>query len=241
MTRDQILQAIRVSAAEIGRVPGARAFHSTTGISRTDLWNAGFARYSEAVEAAGLAANKLQGARDSNEMLSTIALLTRELGRFPTISDLKAARAGSPTIPSYEAYFRLGGQSYSRVPDLLLRFCKSDENYGDVAEILSKSTQSSSGSRPASGKPSARVKGYVYLAKHGQDYKIGRSNDVARRRREIALLLPQELEHVHVIETDDPEGIERYWHQRFSDRRIRGEWFRLDHDDVAAFKRRRYQ
>jgi hypothetical protein len=33
--------------------------------------------------------------------------------------------------------------------------------------------------------------------------KIGRSNGVSRRRRETALLLPKELEHVHVIETDD--------------------------------------
>jgi hypothetical protein len=81
----------------------------------------------------------------------------------------------------------------------------------------------------------------VYLAKHGRDYKIGRSNDVARRRREISLLLPSELEHVHVIETDDPEGIETYWHRRFEKRRSRGEWFRLTPDDVAAFRRRRYQ
>ena len=79
------------------------------------------------------------------------------------------------------------------------------------------------------------------LAKHGRDYKIGRSNDVTRRRREIALLLPNEFEHVHMIETDDPEGIEQYWHRRFEARRTRGEWFRLTTEDVAAFRRRRYQ
>jgi hypothetical protein len=81
----------------------------------------------------------------------------------------------------------------------------------------------------------------VYLARHGRDYKIGRSNDVARRRREIALLLPSALEHIHVIETDDPEGIEQYWLRRFAERGVRGEWFRLTPDDVSAFKRRRYQ
>lgn len=81
----------------------------------------------------------------------------------------------------------------------------------------------------------------MYLLKHGQHYKIGRTNDTARRRREVSLLLPEELEHVHVIETDDPEGIEAYWHRRFAAKRIRGEWFTLISEDVAAFKRRRYQ
>ncbi|MEX2316559.1 MAG: GIY-YIG nuclease family protein [Pirellulales bacterium] len=83
------------------------------------------------------------------------------------------------------------------------------------------------------------LSGYVYLAKTGRHYKIGKTNSSGRREYEIGLQLPEKLQMVHVIATDDPTGIEAYWHKRFDAKRKNGEWFELTREDVQAFKRRR--
>ena len=80
---------------------------------------------------------------------------------------------------------------------------------------------------------------YVYLLRHGtrREFKIGRTCNPIHREGEIGIELPQRLEPTDVIETDDPAGIEGYWHRRFADKELKGEWFALDGDDVRAFRR----
>jgi hypothetical protein len=46
---------------------------------------------------------------------------------------------------------------------------------------------------------------------------------------------------VHVILTDDPEGIARYWRERFRERRLNRKSFHLSAEDINAFRWRRYQ
>ena len=82
---------------------------------------------------------------------------------------------------------------------------------------------------------------YTHLdGAHGRvkvgEFKIGRTNVVDRRLSELGAMSAIEPTLIHEIKTDDPAGVEAYWHRRFADRRMRGEWFRLTTLDVAAFR-----
>jgi hypothetical protein len=64
---------------------------------------------------------------------------------------------------------------------------------------------------------------------------------VTARVRVLQQGLPEAARLVHVIHTDDPHGIESYWHRRFAQKRVRGEWFKLLGEDVMAFRQRKFQ
>ncbi len=89
--------------------------------------------------------------------------------------------------------------------------------------------------KPEAAAPTVMPCGHVYMLRSGPHYKIGKTRDLNGRLDQIKLQLPWPVEVVHTIETDDPDGIESYWHKRFSEKRENGEWFNLTRDDVAIF------
>ena len=77
--------------------------------------------------------------------------------------------------------------------------------------------------------------GYVYLISGGGYHKIGMTSRKTRRLYELRAILPFDVDLVHAVACRDMAASERYWHTRFAEQRIRGEWFQLNDTDVAEF------
>lgn len=232
-TKEFILSEIRRLADETGKTPSKRAFEVATGVGE-HIWSGRYwARWSEVIDEAGLAPNAW-GAKvhDDVALCQLLADLTREVGRFPTKSEMGLKRRRDPEFPVSGVFDRLGRKEEQI--QKVAAFAMSRPEYVDVASLLPKSVTT----EPVA--ETTAVAGYVYLIKSGEFHKIGMTNHLGRRMFQIELQLPERAELVHHIETDDPRGIEAYWHNRFKESRANGEWFRLHAADIAAFKRRTY-
>jgi hypothetical protein len=237
MDKATILREIKRTAEANGGAPlGAARFRAETGIGVRD-WRKWWARWGDAAREAGFAPNPFGAKHDQSQLLEKYAQFARELGRLPTSADLRLKARQDDQFPSMSSF-----DSRWRKCDLvarLLEHCRDREGYDDVVRLCE---EYSPRNRDAAEKPrgAAFEIGFVYLIKSGRYFKIGKTNAVGRREYELAIQLPEKPKTVHVIRTDDPDGIEGYWHKRFAEKRKNGEWFDLTNGDVAAFKRRKF-
>jgi hypothetical protein len=238
MNKDYILQEIDRTAKENNGIPlGWRRFETATGIKYSDCVGKYWAKWNDALVEAGYPPNKKQSAYDETFLIEQVIAFIREIGKFPSTGEfqLKSHKSNFPDHATIRR--RLGGQS--ELPKKLLGYCEGKSKYLDVTNICKEAVTLEVASEHYS-KESDIEFGYVYLMKSGRFYKIGCSNNVERRNYDIGIKLPENLEILHKITTDDPTGIENYWHNRFKDKRKQGEWFDLSKEDVSAFKRRKF-
>lgn len=234
--RERILNEIRKLAAKnSGKPPGRRLFERETEITEGAWRGVYWARWSDALAEAGYAPNKLTGRIDEQLLMEKLALAVRHYGRIPSDADLRLYRRNvAPEFPDPSIVQRRFGTTKDML-DRLAEYVGSNPEFGDVAAIIGDRSEISE-----KESHSASVEGHVYLIKSGAHYKIGRSDNLERRVKEIRTALPEAGTLVHSIRTDDPAGIEAYWHRRFADRRApNGEWFKLSSSDVKTFKRRK--
>ena len=238
MTKEAILAEIkRVAAANNGVPPGSQRFTTETGIGESAWSGKYWARWGDALREAGFSPNVWQVPYSDDVFIQSYIRLIRKLGHFPAVRELSLKRRQDSSFPSSGTFLRFG--SKPTAAKRIIEFCRKNSGYEDVIKIC----------EPVAAKSPARedkvstyqaVAGFVYLIKSGRHYKIGRSNSAGRREYELAIQLPEKASKVHEIRTDDPSGIEAYWHNRFAAKRRGGEWFDLDASDVSAFKRRKF-
>lgn len=238
MTKTHILDEIRRTAVANGGEPlGWRRFEAQTGIRLSD-WSRFWARWGDAIREAGFEPNEFTAAYDDATLLECFARLVREMGKVPAWSDLKLKTYNDPEFPSEKVFRRF--ESKEKLVEKLVEHCRAKGGWDDVLALCEGYAPKKKRAEESQGaSPEAEI-GFVYLLKSGRFYKIGRSNSVGRREYELGIQLPEAVTMVHAIRTDDPVGIEAYWHNRFAAKRKNGEWFELDAADVRAFKRRKF-
>jgi hypothetical protein len=243
MNRDHILSEIRRTATTNSGVPlGRSRFRDETGIKESDWSGRFWSRWSDAVKEAGFEPNELQSKLSDDELLLAFASLIEKLGHIPTHPEVRLHARANPGFPSHNTFARFGAKEAllarvhglaAALPDkfpLALALC---EPHAPISDSQNDEDEIATAEAPFEF-------GFVYLMRSAGHYKIGRTNAIGRRERELAIQLPEKVRTVHSIKTDDPAGIEEYWHKRFASTRKNGEWFELSPEDVAAFRRRKF-
>ena len=239
VTKAHSLQEIkRTAKANGGKPSGVQRFESETGIKPSDWKGRYWVRWGDAVREAGYLPNRLSRPDDVATVLERYAGLAHELGRLPVEAELLLKRRSDCTFPARNAFRRFGTKL--GLVEHLAQYCRSCTGYDDIVRLceeFASQIQHDTANESECGKEEI---GFVYLIKSGRFYKIGKSNAAGRREYELAIQLPEKAKRIYVIRTDDPSGIEAYWHSRFEAKRKNGEWFELNATDVAAFKRRKF-
>lgn len=217
MDKQHILAEIkRTAQANNGAPLGVARFFQETGIRITDWEGKLWVRWGDALREAGFEPNQFNMAYDERLLIEKFISLMRELHRFPLSRELKMKSHTDENFPSPNPFKRLG--SKQQLAKRILDYCVAREGHEDVAALCSPIASQNVSPKDAADSDEGVI-GFVYLMKSGFYYKLGRSNAVGRREYELTIQMPERLSTIHVIRTDDPAGIETYWHRRFESKR----------------------
>lgn len=239
LSRAHIVAEIQRTAEANGGTPlGKSRFLSETGIRESDWLGRFWTKWSDALDEAGYESNVMNSRMEDDTVLAALAREVRRLGHIPAAAELRMARRNNPAFPSHNVFGRFGPKS--ALIARLAVFCQAHSEFADVAAVIPTPPPGRADEQVLDEPGDGSRMGFVYLLRSGHYYKIGLTLDMDKRLRRLKIQLPEAVTEVHRIVTDDPRGIERYWHERFAARRKNGEWFELSAADVAAFRRRKF-
>lgn len=233
--KDKIISEIQRLALELGEAPGNRTFMNETGIKESEWKGIFWARWGDALVSAGLRPNDIQQRHEDEFLLRKYCEATLHFKRPPTKPEMRMYSKQVDGFPSYTTMQRRFG-SMANIRQRARTWAGENEAFSGILQL----TQPAEVTTRPDTTPVASD-GWVYLLQSGAHYKIGRGQELERRVKQISVALPEKVELVHSIKTDDPSGIETYWHNRFKEKRLNGEWFALSPSDLKAFKRRKFQ
>lgn len=90
--------------------------------------------------------------------------------------------------------------------------------------------------------PEGVAPGYVYFVQEHMNgtFKIGKTKHIEKRMNLFNVKLPFENKLVFLIKTGNHHQTEVAFHKHFSNKRVEGEWFTLDREDINWIKEGSY-
>lgn len=239
LTKKEIIEKIRECTKEFGgKTPGETTFYEYAEVGIYDLRRLGWSNYGELVHEAGLTPNKFDNTKYKHKQLCKLFVrVISERGKWPTRGDLDVKHFKDSSFPDSATFYRKLGRT-GDLAQTILDYIKNQKGKGyDEVIAICDSILGKYRGKNETDKDNHVEKGFVYLGLQAGKYKIGFAKDLDRRREDITLLGPAPMVWIHTIETDDMKGVEKYWHNRFESKWLRGEWYKLNPSDVKAFKR----
>lgn len=122
-------------------------------------------------------------------------------------------------------------------PAVVERYMLADlfaEHVPDLESLPFQPAPRASSTRPRSA--AAAIPGYVYVLHSKYGCKIGKTVNLRDRTQLFGVKLPFPWTLYHYAWFEDYTDAERTFHQMFKDKRLDGEWFTLDDQDLATIK-----
>lgn len=241
-SKEEILKKIKEWSKENdGKTPGEKVFYEYADFNVYQLHKLGWANYGELVDEAELIPNTFDNTQYSYEQICDLFISAmREKNQWPSRGYLDVKHLNDSSYPSSATFYKKLGLT-GDLAQSILDYIGDKDDYDDVKNICLPVIEkyAVSDKSDEAGKTVEEV--YMYKYKNqSQPIKVGRSKDVERRGEEIVIGAHDKAVLIHSIKTDDPSGVENYWHRRFRKsgrEEYNNEWFRLKPEDVKAFKR----
>jgi len=118
--------------------------------------------------------------------------------------------------------------------EITIGFFSPNEDYDDCYNINDLKKIEDIYKSELTGKIKEYNISYIYLIKSSIGYKIGKANDPFSRFSMIQTSNPEKLEILHLFPVEEKYAheIEKRYHKIFENKKIIGEWFKLDDNDI---------
>lgn len=233
LSKEFLAKAYRKECNVYGKVLGERVFAKKTGLPVWH-WRKYWPTWSAFQADVGFEPNSRKLRIPDEYLLRRLAELTLKLDKLPLKRDLAEERRRDGSIPDHQTFGRMG--RHNQRLQKLEAFCQSKPEFARVVELIRLDRGQRMGLQP----DPERYQGIVWLTRQGNFHHLGHERATGQRLRRLATLTSL-APGTHIIQTDDPVGVEQYWRKRFRQKHVGRKTYKLEFKDVWAFRRRTYQ